>query len=292
MAQIEQSDKGKKKKGAQKKMSIHVDFTPMVDMNMLLITFFMLCTTMIKSQTLTISLPSNEKVEQQEMNKAKESEAITLILATDRNADGSVKKDDAGRPLNTVYYYEGIPEVADANGDGLIDNNKLKAEKFLGNDGKIQQGIRKILHDRNRLVLDKIEVEKARWRNKELAPGNSAANDSIYQARARQIRNDSTLTRPVVIIKAAPEASWESLISALDEMQINQISRYQIDNINQTDSALIIDYLKKNPKFLFLPSNIRSIHSDDERSTSFAIFRKRFFGLIYIYHQHITSGSS
>ena len=53
MAQIEQSDNGgKKKKGAQKKIAIHVDFTPMVDMNMLLITFFMLCTTMIKSQTL------------------------------------------------------------------------------------------------------------------------------------------------------------------------------------------------------------------------------------------------
>ena len=81
MAQIEQSDKGgKKKKGAQKKMSIHVDFTPMVDMNMLLITFFMLCTTMIKSQTLSIALPTNEKVEQQEMNKAKDSEAITLPL--------------------------------------------------------------------------------------------------------------------------------------------------------------------------------------------------------------------
>ncbi len=158
MAQIEQSDKGgKKKKGAQKKMSIHVDFTPMVDMNMLLITFFMLCTTMIKSQTLTISLPSNEKVEQQEMNKAKESEAITLILTTDRNDNGEVKKDDAGRPMNTVYFYEGMPEIADTDGDGLIDNNKLKAEQFIGNDGKIQQGIRKILHDRNKLVLDKIE---------------------------------------------------------------------------------------------------------------------------------------
>ena len=248
MAQIEQSDKGKKKKGAQKKMSIHVDFTPMVDMNMLLITFFLLCTTMIKSQTLTISLPSNEKVEQNEMNKAKESEAITLILTTDRNENGEVKNDESGRPMNTVYYYEGMPEIADADGDGLIDNNKLKAEQFVGNDGKIQRGIRKILHDRNALVLSKIEVEKARWRNKEFAPGNSAANDSIYQARAREIRNDSTLTRPVVIIKAAPEASWESLISALDEMQINQISRYQIDNINQTDSALILDYLKKNPK--------------------------------------------
>ena len=247
MAQIEQSDGGKKKKGAQKKMSIHVDFTPMVDMNMLLITFFMLCTTMIKSQTLTISLPSNEKVEQNQMNKAKESEAITLILTTDRNANGDVKKDDNGRPMNTVYYYEGMPEVADADGDGLIDNNKLKAEQFIGNDGKLQQGIRKILHDRNKQVLEKIYKEKARWRNKEFSP-NKDINDSIYQARAKEIRNDSTLTRPVVIIKAAPEASWESLISALDEMQINQISRYQIDNINQVDSALILDYLKKNPK--------------------------------------------
>ena len=247
MAQIEQSDNGKKKKGAQKKMSIHVDFTPMVDMNMLLITFFMLCTTMIKSQTLTISLPSNEKVEQNQMNKAKESEAITLILATDRNANGVVFLYVAGRPMNTVYYYEGMPEIADADGDGLIDNNKLKAEQFLGNDGKLQQGIRKILHDRNKQVLEKIDKEKARWRAKEFSP-NSAINDSIYQARAREIRNDSTLTRPVVIIKAAPEASWESLISALDEMQINQISRYQIDNINKTDSVLILDYLAKHPK--------------------------------------------
>ena len=247
MAQIEQSDGGKKKKGAQKKMSIHVDFTPMVDMNMLLITFFMLCTTMIKSQTLTISLPSNEKVDQTQMNKAKESEAITLILTTDRNANGDVKKDDSGRPMNTVYFYEGMPDFTDENGDGLLDNNKLKAEQFIGNDGKIQQGIRKILHDRNKAVLEKIEKEKAKWRNKEFS-SISAINDSIYQARAREIRNDSTLTRPVVIIKATPEASWESLISALDEMQINQISRYQIDNINKNDSALILDYLAKNPK--------------------------------------------
>ena len=48
MAQIEQSSgDGKKKKGAQKTMAIHVEFTPLVDMNMLLITLFMLCTTMI-----------------------------------------------------------------------------------------------------------------------------------------------------------------------------------------------------------------------------------------------------
>ena len=42
MAEVEVKDSGKGgKKGQQKKMKIHVDFTPMVDMNMLLITFFM-----------------------------------------------------------------------------------------------------------------------------------------------------------------------------------------------------------------------------------------------------------
>ena len=55
----------RKAKKYQKEKDVRVDFTPMVDMNMLLITFFMLCTTMIKSQTLQISLPSNEKVDKQ-----------------------------------------------------------------------------------------------------------------------------------------------------------------------------------------------------------------------------------
>lgn len=243
MAQIEQSDKGgKKKKGAQKKMQIHVDFTPMVDMNMLLITFFMLCTTMIKSQTLQISLPSNEKVEQEQQNKTKQSEAVTLILDTERDSEGNVKVDsDSGKPAHIIYYYEGKAEVADENHDGLIDNSNLKVEKFVGNENGEVQGIRKILHNRNKQVLEKIDVLKTQWKNKELT-------DEEYQAKAKQIRNDSTLTRPVVIIKAGPNASWESLISALDEMQINQISRYQIDNINGVDSALIFDYQAKNPR--------------------------------------------
>ena len=246
MAQIEQSDKGKKKKGAQKKMSIHVDFTPMVDMNMLLITFFMLCTTMIKSQTLQITLPTNEKIEQQDMNKAKESEAITLIVTTERDAEGNVKRDDEGRPMNVVYYYEGQPDLTNVV-DGKLANNNIHKEAFLGNDGAVQRGIRKILHDRNKQLLEKIDKLKVQWRNKEFSP-KSETNDSIYQAKAKEIRNDSTLTRPVVIIKATPEASWESLIGALDEMQINQISRYQIDNINQVDSVLILDYIGKNGK--------------------------------------------
>lgn len=232
MAQIEQSSGGKKKKGAQKKMAIHVDFTPMVDMNMLLITFFMLCTTMIKSQTLSIALPTNEKLEQTELQKAKESEAITLILDTEYDDNGNVKG-------NTVYYYTGKPEF-ELNGSDVVSSN-LEMTHFLGNDGAAQQGIRKILHDRNKGVLADVEKKKQEWRDKKIT-------EAQFQEAAKKIRNSDQYERPVVIIKPMPDASWESVISALDEMQINQISRYQLGSLTDVDEAMVGDYKIKHAK--------------------------------------------
>ena len=215
-----------------KKYTVHkdvrVDFTPMVDMNMLLITFFMLCTTMIKSQTLQIPLPSNEKVEKQDQNKVKKSEAITVILDSELNSEGFPVKD-------FVYYYEGMPEVTQ-EGDQIVSN--MKEIAFMPNENGKAQGIRAVFQQRNKQVLEKINVLKESWKAKQI-------NDSVYQARAKEIRNDSTLTRPVVIIKATPNASYASLVTALDEMQINNISRYQIDRINATDSAMMTPYLLK-----------------------------------------------
>ena len=81
MAEVN-TDKGKGdgKKGKQKKVNIRVDFTPMVDMNMLLITFFMLCTSLSKPQTMEISMPSKDHVTEAAQTKVKASKAITLIL--------------------------------------------------------------------------------------------------------------------------------------------------------------------------------------------------------------------
>ena len=229
-----------KGKEYNQKKDVRVDFTPMEDMNMLLITFFMLCTTMIKSQTLQISLPSNEKVDKTEQNKVKQSEAVTIIVDSELNDEGVPTKD-------FVYYYEGMPNVEDADKDGKIDNNIMKEIQFLGNENGKAQGIRAVLQERNKQVVEKIATLKEDWKAKKFHK-NKAINDSIYQARAKEIRNDSTLTRPVIIIKATPNASYKSLVTALDEMQINNISRYQIDRINGTDSAMMAEYLMARQK--------------------------------------------
>jgi hypothetical protein len=179
-------------------------------------------------------------VDKTEQNKVKQSEAVTIIVDSELNDEGVPTKD-------FVYYYEGMPNVEDADKDGKIDNNIMKEIQFLGNENGKAQGIRAVLQERNKQVVEKIATLKEDWKAKKFHK-NKAINDSIYQARAKEIRNDSTLTRPVIIIKATPNASYKSLVTALDEMQINNISRYQIDRINGTDSAMMAEYLMARQK--------------------------------------------
>ena len=52
----------------------------------------------------------------------------------------------------------------------------------------------------------------------------------------------------MIIIKSTPQASFGSLVSVLDEMQINSISKYQIDNMTKADSLMVIDYQNRHHK--------------------------------------------
>ena len=95
MAQIEGGgDSGSHKKGPgvkkAKKLSTRVDMTPMVDLGFLLITFFIFTTTMSSPKALPLNMPKDTKNEE-ELNKAKESGALTIMLGKN----------------NDVYYYEG-----------------------------------------------------------------------------------------------------------------------------------------------------------------------------------------
>jgi len=95
MAQIEGGgDSGSHKKGPgvkkAKKLSTRVDMTPMVDLGFLLITFFIFTTTMSSPKALNLNMPKDTNKDE-ELNKAKESGALTIMLGKD----------------NGVYYYEG-----------------------------------------------------------------------------------------------------------------------------------------------------------------------------------------
>lgn len=244
MAEIAQKEEGGKK-GGQKKMHIHVDFTPMVDMNMLLITFFMLCTTMIKSQTLQITLPTNEKVEKQNQNQAKESEAITLILDTEYNDNGTPRQTETGKTVHNIYWYKGIADTT------FTTANFINKESFVGdkkeNGVKVQQGIRKILREQNKDVMKNYDELKTQWKNRQIT---KEAFDSLAKKNAA----DSTLSRPVVVIKPGPNTTYEGLINALDEMNINQISRYSIQLPTHTDTLLLQALEKKSGETIIRPT--------------------------------------
>ena len=230
-----------KQKSRQKKFDTRIDFTPMVDMNMLLITFFMLCTTMIKSQTLQIALPTNEKVEKEEQNKVKQSEAVTIIIDGKIVEKNGVQTSDPTEGM--LYYYDGMPEI-----DNLAQGeSNMKQIEFGAKTGGAYPAIREILQERNKEVVLKVADLKKQWKAQEFSK-DEKKNDSIFQVKRKQAMNDSTLKRPVVIIKATPNASYANVVSVLDEMQINSINRYQIDRINDVDSAMMIMLQGKNLK--------------------------------------------
>ena len=199
MADIQEKDSGKKK-GKQKKINTRLDFTPMVDMNMLLITFFMLCTSLSKPQTMEISMPTNDKVSEEEQTKVQASRAITLILG------------DEGK----VYYYTGEPDYR--------DYHSLKRASYDAD------GLRALLLQRNSTVMEKMRELKRQKEERKLS-------DEEFKTQASEIKKDKS--SPVVMIKATDGANYKNLIDALDEMQICNISKYAIVDITPGDKWLI-----------------------------------------------------
>ena len=208
MAEIQESG-GKKKGGKtkQKKMTVRVDFTPMVDMNMLLITFFMLCTSLSKPQTMEISMPSNDKdITEEQQSKVKASQAITLLLG-----EG-----------DKLYYYEGEPNYK--------DYSSLKETTYK------PDGLREMLLKRNRAAVK--EVNELKQQKLDLK-----ISQEDYEKQLSEIKSGKDT--PTVIIKATDDASYKNLIDALDEMQICDIGKYVITQIADADQFLMKNYESK-----------------------------------------------
>ena len=205
----------KKKESKQKKMNTRVDFTPMVDMMMLLITFFMLCTTLSKPQAMQLTMPSNDKnVQDEDKSATKASHTITLILAgNDKiyHIDGLPKYDDPTCLKETTWGKEGIRKV-------LISH---VTEEGIAPVAKIM------------LAKQKLDEKKIKYN----------MPDSLYQKELAEIKNGNLdgekVPKLTIIIKPLDTASYKNMVDALDEMQICSIGTYVIDKINEDDMKLL-----------------------------------------------------
>ena len=128
------TNNGNKKKGQPTKLNLRVDFTPMVDMNMLLITFFMFCTTLSMPQVMDVVMPAKSD---EPGTQTPESKTITLLLGEN----------------GKVFYYWGIPDYT--NGETLKETS-------------LEGGLRSILLERNTDITAQASDLKQKRRNKQI----------------------------------------------------------------------------------------------------------------------------
>jgi len=201
MAEMQVEDKGKKgKKPKQKKHATRVDLTPMVDLGFLLITFFMLTTSMLKPQTMELIVPTKDDVKEEDQNKVKASQAITILLGKE----------------NRLYYYFGAQE------------NGVDPELVLTDYSS--NGIRQMLVKRNAEVVNNVNQLKLDKAAKKISEEDYSKKLSEYKAAK---------SAPTIMIKAADDSNYKNLVDVLDEMGICSIARYAIVDITPYDLGLI-----------------------------------------------------
>ena len=137
MAELGGGGGGGKKKGGKvrsKKGSTRIDMTPMVDLAFLLLTFFVMTTTLNKPQTMEITMPEKPKPGD-EMPEINEKNVLTLLLGED----------------DKIYWYIGIT-------DPVVEVSNFSAT-----------GIRKILLEKKaelpKLVVLIKAMDEAKYKN-------------------------------------------------------------------------------------------------------------------------------
>ncbi|MES2726835.1 MAG: biopolymer transporter ExbD [Bacteroidota bacterium] len=205
MAEIEGGGGGGHKKGGKpkgKKLSTRVDFTPMVDLGFLLITFFMLTTSLNKPKTMELNMPVKPNPNDPP-SVIKASQAVTVLL-TEKNT--------------IVYYFVNpitgepeVPQITDFSDGGirpmLLRENKKRNPK-----------------------LDSIQIYKDLFKTAKI-------KESEMKARIADIK--AWKDGLIVVIKADDNAKFKNIVDILDEMLICNIGRYAIVDISEPEKELI-----------------------------------------------------
>lgn len=151
MAEIQENPSGGGK-GKAKKQSTRVDLTAMVDLAFLLITFFMLTTTLSKPKAMQIALPTDTK-DGPERPEVDDDLVMTILLA----------------PKNVVLYYFGKAENAAA------DPTAIHATTF-----DKQNGIRKAILEKKKAAAALGPIAFDKKGNNKLMILIKAVDSSVY----------------------------------------------------------------------------------------------------------------
>ena len=208
----------KKNLSKQKKMDTRVNFTPMVDMMMLLITFFMLCTTLAKPQAMQLTMPSNDQnVDEQDKPVTKASHTITLYLGAN----------------DKIWYVAGLPNYEDPS---CVKETSYGAKGIR--DVLIKHTTEEGVNPIARIMVAKKELDAQK------TAYNSKMTDEQYQEALSRLKkgelpNGEKVPTMTVIIRPLETSTYENMIAALDEMLICSIDKYVIDKIGPQDQELI-----------------------------------------------------
>ncbi len=125
--------KKKAKKGRGKKGNPRIDMTPMVDLGFLLLTFFVLTTTMSTPKSLPIVLPDKlkEELKPEDDTKLAQSKVLTFICADN----------------NRLFWYRREGDEADAE-------TRLNVTNYAA------EGVRKVIKEQRKAINDKWVTDK------------------------------------------------------------------------------------------------------------------------------------
>ncbi len=209
MSEIIANEGGGKRKGKRraKKHSTHIDMTPMVDLACLLLTFFMLTTAFSKPKVMEIVLP--EKKEIKDPPKLDKDKVITVILD---------EKDK-------VYYYLGLAETG-------------KPLPILVETNFSKDGLRKLFLNRNKALFTNITTfNEAVLKEKKNIPADTLKKQIRALKKADKVG-------PFVMIKAAENVKYGNIVDVIDELEITNVARYAIVDINLLEKKMLEE--KKN----------------------------------------------
>lgn len=204
MAQIQDTGGGQEKGGKKrpKRGVPSIDMTPMVDLGFLLLTFFVMTSTFSKPKVMSLVYPAKPKDGpiDKEINNA-----VTFLLSDDR-----------------IFYYQDAfyPE----------GNDKGKPATQLEETDFSPQGVRKVLTNLNRFVLDKKAGYDRQFKAGEIA-------DTTYTRLVREAKGKNEALK--VLIKTDDLATCKNFIDLVDELKIADIGVIAPVDINPAELELV-----------------------------------------------------